>query len=348
MNPAIMKICPQGSRKELILRTIHATLLSGRCLIDMVVFPHGKFYLKYIIKLTTVALLLTINGFAQTKPLTEVPFFIKEEKIYFKCRVNHSDSLTFLFDTGASPMVIADSVAVNRLRLKMDSEVQNEGANGISTVKVTRHHQLNIGNLDIAEVSFVSIPYPGYPFDGVLGLEVMKRYVIKVDYKSRKLLFYDRAAFVYQGTGIRLKVKYLHNVPTIAGSIHIGKKRYKGRFEIDTGSDTGLDLTSPFVNKYHLRDSLKTIAISTALGSDGTSSRLYVVRMPEVRLGDFRFYVIPAGLATATKGLMSATDIQGVLGNKFLKRFNITYDLSRGQVYLEPNDLLHSKYFDWL
>lgn len=117
---------------------------------------------------------------------------------------------------------------------------------------------------------------------------------------------------------------------------------------MDTGSDAALDLTTPFVNKNRFSGKLKTIAISTALGSDGNKSELHIVRMPEVRLGHYRFYVLPTGLATVTEGLMASPDLQGVLGNNFLKRFNITYDFSRNKVYLEPNDLLHSPYFDWL
>ncbi len=280
--------------------------------------------------------------------LAVIPFVLKAQKIYFKCRVNNSDSLTFLFDTGASPMVITDSIALNVLKLTMDGEVRNQGANGISTVKASNNNVLHLGGITLTGIRLLSIPYPGHPFDGVLGIDVMKRYVIRVDHKKRKLYFFDKDTFRYPGTASPVKVKWLQHVPAIKGAVVVNKKRYHGWFEMDTGSDAAIDLTTPFVTRHNFRDQLKTIAISTATGSDGNQSELYVVRMPEVRLGDLRFYTLPTGLATATKGLMSSPDLQGVLGNNFLKRFNITYDLAHNKIYLEPNDLLHSNYFDWL
>jgi hypothetical protein len=297
-------------------------------------------------------IILLINlftpAFAQQDTVAVIPFFLKQQKIYFKCSVNNSDSLTFLFDTGASPMVITDSVALNQLKMVMDSKVENQGANGISTVHASTNNQLTLGGITLSGIRFLSIPYPGHPFDGVLGLDVMKRYVIKVDYRKHKLLFFNKDTFKYKGTGSVAKVKFVEHVPALSGAVMIGSKRYKGWFEMDTGSDAAVDLTTSFVNRYHFRDKLKTIAISTALGSDGNKSELYIVRMPEVRLSNYRFYLIPTGLATVTKGLMASPALQGVLGNNFLKRFNITYDFSRNMVYLEPNDLLHSSYFDWL
>lgn len=148
-----------------------------------------------------ITLFLLVNlfsvAFAQNDTLAVIPFFVKQQKVYFKCSVDRSDSLTFLFDTGASPMVITDSIARNQLNMVMDSEVQNQGANGINTVKASTNHIFHLGKITLHGIRFLSIPYPGHPFDGVLGLDVMKRYVIKVDYKRHKLLFFDKETFKY-------------------------------------------------------------------------------------------------------------------------------------------------------
>ena len=310
---------------------------------------YQKISLSFRICLVVVCLAcLCASAYAQNDTVAVIPFFVKQQKIYFKCRVNQSDSLTFVFDTGASPMVITDSIARNQLKMLMDSEVQNQGVNGISTVRASSNNTLMLGGLTLDSIRFLSIPYTGHPFDGVLGLDVIKRYVIKVDYKKHKLYFFNKSTFKYTGTSKATPIKMIENVPALATTVVVNNKPYKGWFEMDTGSDSALDLTTPFVKKNRFRDQLKTIAISTSLGSDGSKSELHVVRMPEIRLGEYRFYMIPAGLATTTKGLMASPDLQGVLGNNFLKRFNITYDFSRSKVYLEPNDLLHSTYFDWL
>jgi hypothetical protein len=73
---------------------------------------------------------------AQNKPVATLPFELKSDnRIYIKCRVNQSDTLTFLFDTGAGAMVINESILGKKLNLVLDSTANNVGTNGAGKVK---------------------------------------------------------------------------------------------------------------------------------------------------------------------------------------------------------------------
>ena len=47
-------------------------------------------------------------------------------------------------------------------------------------------------------------PLVAHRIDGVLGYDVLRRYVVKLDYRRRRLLLYDPATYRYDGPGMSL------------------------------------------------------------------------------------------------------------------------------------------------
>lgn len=41
-------------------------------------------------------------------------------------------------------------------------------------------------------------------------------------------------------------------------------------------------------------------------------------------------------------------DIDGIMGNNFLKRFNMLIDFKRNIIYLKPNELLYTPFSEFL
>jgi predicted aspartyl protease len=287
---------------------------------------------------------------AQNTPVTILPFELRQDnRIYIKCRVNDTDALTFMFDTGANSMVINRDILDKKLKMALDGESDNLGANGAGKVPVSAKNTLGFGNIKIENTKFVAISYGENSFDGVFGSNIMAGYVIEIDYDKKELRFYTPKSYVYKtGEYDRYKIEERSGVFVTASSLNIGKKKYKGYFEIDTGGDGELQLTSPFVAKYQLDKSFKKVATATATGSDGTSVDSPIVVVPEIQLGHKYFYRVPVILSTAKSGIFASTTIDGIYGNNFLKRFNMILDISRKQIFLKPNNLLHTPYYDFL
>ena len=89
----------------------------------------------------------------------------------------------------------------------------------------------------------------GVPVDGVLGYELFKRFVVRVDYPRRTLTLTLPAAFSYHGGGVIVPFKLNDYVPEVAGEID----GVAGAFDIDTGSRAGLGVLGPFVDRHGLR-----------------------------------------------------------------------------------------------
>jgi hypothetical protein len=289
--------------------------------------------------------------FSKNIPIDTIPFILeKDNRIYTYCKVNNSDSLYFLIDTGASDMVIRTN-RLSKVKMNFDSELQNMGVTGTNTVKVSTNNIFSWGDQNIEESSFIAIPYPNEKWDGVLGLSILKRYVIKIDYDTKQIYLYNKDN--YQAPNKKgLKITYKHNVPFVDVEIEtIDNKNSTLSLELDTGSDRIIDISTSYVNSNKLLDVYTTTFATTKVSgsSDGNNNGvIYNVYFPKVKIADYELYKIPGGVAQIQNGIMNMNGVDGMIGNWFLKRFNLTFDFKNNYLYLEPNNHLHTRYFNFL
>jgi hypothetical protein len=86
-------------------------------------------------------------------------------------------------------------------------------------------------------------------FDGVLGSTFMKRYIIEINYKKKKMSFYDPKTYRYNDkTYEKIKIQFIKQLPMAEGFIIVNGKKHKGKYEFDTGSDDGLTMSTPFTS----------------------------------------------------------------------------------------------------
>jgi len=291
---------------------------------------------------------------AQNKPIDKIPFELTDNnEIFIKCKVNETDSLTFLFDTGANGTVINSYILGKKINLNLDKEIENNGANGIHMVKISSTNTLQFGNLKKENLDLLTIDYGADQFDGVFGTNLIDKYIIEIDYDKKELRLYEPSNYVYpeKNTSYRkFKMGTLNNggLYTIKASIKLNGKKHKGDFVLDTGADGVMSLSQPFVEKYSFDKKLTTVAKATSTGSEGISVESPIVVLPELQLNELHFYNVPSVLYTSGKGESLKTDRAGLFGNSFLKRFNIILDIPNMQIFLKPNNLLHSPYYDFL
>lgn len=294
-------------------------------------------------------LLLGLNLCAQNTPFDSIPFELgTDHRVYVSCRVNGSEPLRFLFDTGATDLVMNPNSPRSVYPVTFDGVVDNTGATGSNRVAKSSRNRLEIGHRTLENISLISIPYPPEYWDGVIGLSFIARQVTEIDYKKRKIYLYDADHYIPSRQAIKLKVKFVMGVPVVPVRLVINGKEYDTKLEIDTGSDRVIDLNTPFVKRHRLLGTQQPFALSRITSSDTCGGVLENVYFDEVRLGDYPFVRIPGAFSTVVSGVQSSFEMDGVIGNNFLKRFNIVCDFAHGLVYLSPNDLLYSPFYDFL
>ena len=61
-------------------------------------------------------------------------------------------------------------------------------------------------------------------------------------------------------------------------------------------------------------------------------------------IADHQFNEVPVVLNSTSEGVLSFENINGIIGNKILRRFNITFDYANEKLYFEPNGNLNRKF----
>ncbi|MGE8433556.1 retropepsin-like aspartic protease [Chryseobacterium joostei] len=273
-----------------------------------------------------------------------IPFSLENNSVYLQCKVNKTDSIKFLFDTGADGSVININ-SKKKVALKIDGKSENRGSNGVNTVDYSSHNTVQFGNIQKDNITFTMIPYGMVNFDGVFGTDMMKGKIIEIDYHKNVIRFYDEndTSIDYSGYE-KMKLHMIDNYPAVESIITVNDKQYSGFFGLDTGADDALTIASPYAKKNAFSSTMKTIGKATAQGSDGSVYEMPVVLCPSIQFAQKYLYNIPITLSGSTEGIDSSEKIAGFFGNGFLKRFNTIIDFKNQYIYFKLNKNLYSEF----
>ncbi len=276
------------------------------------------------------------------KTSTVVPFELINNHIYVQVKLNDKGPFRLLCDTGGANIISPE--AAKELGLKTEGALQGRGVGEKSEdVGLTKIQTLQLGDATLNNQLFAVFPMEsfasveGVKEQGLIGYEVFKRFIVKVDYEHHNLTLTVPSAFTYQGNGTKIPFVFNAHIPQVDGAID----GLTGKFDIDTGSRSSLDLLKPFVEKHDLvaKYGAKLEAV-TGWGVGG-ASRSLVTRSKVLQLGtngaSVEVHNPVTELSLQSKGAFTSPYYAGNVGGGVLKRFNITFDYTHQQLIFEPN-----------
>jgi hypothetical protein len=267
---------------------------------------------------------------------TTVPFKLLNNHIYAEVRVNGAGPFLCIFDTGGHDIITPETAKA--LTVKSEGQAPGTGAGeGVVNVGFAKHVTFQIGDLTLKDQAITVLPFEqggieGFDEQGMIGFEVFRRFVTVIDYGAHTLTFIEPAKFDPAGAGIPVHFQFYDHLPQVEGSFD----GLKGRFDIDTGSRSELDLTRPFVDANGLIARYPKGVVATDGWGVGGASRAYITRVPELRLGPVKVDGLVAGLSIQDKGAFSDPNYIGNVGSGLLKRFVVTLDYAHQTLYLKP------------
>tara|TARA_R110001583_G_scaffold173538_2_gene327594 strand:+ start:528 stop:1508 length:981 start_codon:yes stop_codon:yes gene_type:complete len=260
--------------------------------------------------------------------------------IHLKAKINKSDTLDFLFDTGANAIVITSNLIGEKVNLKLDGKIENNGSDGTQIIETSSSNKLEINNLNWDDIKLLSIDYEEPDFDGVLGWIAFENKIIEIDYDKSRLIIHKSKATIPKGYS-KIKTKMIDGVPYIKGTIRTENKISSGWFEYDSGYNGSFILSQKFASENDLNRIMKKIGTSVSSGSSGIESKSNDYILPELQFGKYKLLNVPLSISETDPEGIENNDI---LGNNLLKRFNAIIDLQDFEIYLKPNSLLNSEY----
>lgn len=297
--------------------------------------------------------LLSFNARArmiEDTPVGEIPFVIAEDsRIYVTAFVNGSDSLRFLVDTGASLLTINTNSPKLKGFIHHGEPINNLGTSGENTIQYSNDNSVKIGSVLYDNAGCAHIPFPPEELDGVLGLNGLAAFNIEINYDDFKIYCYSKDSLTVDNSYVPFPFTYKYNVPFIHLPVKLNSTLHNLLLEVDTGSDRVIDLNTPFVNRNSLLETQKPFAVShIASSSDGGSGELRNVFFDEVIVGPYAMPKVAGSFSTLASGMLSKEDIDGMIGNNFLKRFNMLIDFKNNNLYLQPNNFYYTPFYDFL
>ncbi|HUQ31918.1 MAG TPA: pepsin/retropepsin-like aspartic protease family protein [Pyrinomonadaceae bacterium] len=276
-----------------------------------------------------------------------IPLEIDNNIILMRVSVNNSKPLKFIFDTGASVTVI-NSQRAAELGLKAKGQVRGNATGGKIQVSLIRGVSLSVQGAEVSNQLIASLAFntpPGFEFDGTIGHDFIKQFVVEIDYKNKVMNLYNPRTYAYSGKGEVIPlILARRRIPLVHTKIMLeGRAPIEARLEVDTGADGAFVINSPFVRKQRLREAFTKTTEGISNGAGG-EQQLLVGRVKAVQLGRFVLDNPLVGLSLDTEGSGASEENDGLIGGEVFRRFKVILDYSRRQMILEPNESFNEPY----
>jgi hypothetical protein len=277
-------------------------------------------------------------GFAQGGRAVTVPFEMINNHMYVDVKLNGQGPYRLLCDTGGANIVTP--ALATELGLKTEGRFEGRGVGEKSEdIGMTRMERLEIGDAYLRDQVFFVFPLgelgrvEGIAAHGLIGYEVFKRFIVRIDYERNRLTLTDPASFEYTGSGVRVPFKFKEHIPEVEGEID----GIAGTFDIDTGSRSTLDMMRPFVEKHGLMDKYRPKFEGVTGWGVGGPSRSAIARAGVLKLGGVTIERPIIELTLQSKGAFTDQYVAGNVGAALLKRFNLVFDYRNQMIFFERN-----------
>ncbi|HEX2121713.1 MAG TPA: aspartyl protease family protein [Thermoanaerobaculia bacterium] len=293
-------------------------------------------------------LLLLLFAASLAAQQARVPVELVGNRVHIPVSVNGSAPGSFILDTGAARSPL-DTDFAEIAGVGVTGRTRVMGAGGSENVQVATPMTLAFAGLTVRTrrvplIQFDAISLRiGRPLDGILGYEVLQRYVVEIDYEGRAVAFHDRKRYQPPAGAVRLPIGFNRGrVPVADVRISLpGGRTVTARVLVDTGAGGSLGLNRAFAKKHRieLENAIAMHGYGVGGGTRGRSGRLAAVE-----LAGFRFERPVVSVFDTTHGALARSSIDGVLGGEILRRFTVIIDYARKQLLLVPNASLHEPF----
>lgn len=275
-------------------------------------------------------------------PLVASPFQLYGDHTFIKLKIDGSEPLDFIFDTGDGLTVIDMDVAL-KLNLPMDHSKKKASAHGTVEGVLIAHNYIEMDRVRLEDditvyaTSLLHLEQSiGRNIDGIIGYDLLQHYVVQLDEINKSIKLYKQDTYKYGGLGEGLDMTLEKYIPTVNATVQINDYDFlTERFFVITGAATTLDFNTRFSEKNDLLQQTGDHYSYLIKGLGNQEFVQYEGRIRQVRIGKLKFDKLPVGISTSKEGVHANKKVAGIIGNRLLKNFIVTFDYSRKKLYLE-------------
>jgi hypothetical protein len=267
-----------------------------------------------------------------------IPFEYYQRVIFLNVQINNSDSLLFLFDTGANASAIDEKTA-DKLKLSVLRSDSVEGSAGTILVQMVKINSIRAGNAGVTNLEFTkqnlsySLAPPGKHVDGILGTDFMKHFIVTIDFKNHEISFSKKIKNNTKPIPFLMDT----NIPKMKATVNDSFQtflRYDSGSSLFATDSTYINVTiNDWITIQQLDSSLKPCGYFSGIGTGG-EIKLAVVPVKSLSFNGQQIQN-PFIIVQPKQGYFARTDAVGFFGNNLLDKYHrVIIDFFDDKMYL--------------
>jgi len=286
-----------------------------------------------------------------------MPFKLVNNIMVIPVSVN-GKKLSFLLDTGVSSTIILNVKIKDSLKLKNVKKIRIQGlgeGDYVDALRSTSNH-IQIGNSIINRSHKIYLILGkgfnlsnrmGIQIDGIIGGDLFRDFVVKINYSAKIIKFYKPDKYVYRKCRRceTLPLSFLYSKPyLVAQTVMADSTKVNTNLLIDSGGSDALWLfedNNIAIPKKNFIDYL----------GQGLNGNIYGKRsrVKSLNLGRFKLKDITVSFPDTTSLSLSMRhkDRHGSIGASTLKRFNVIIDYPHRKITLKKNTRFYNEPFKY-
>ncbi|MFT2007547.1 aspartyl protease family protein [Pontibacter sp. 13R65] len=287
-------------------------------------------------------------SFTSKRKSVVVPFHFIHNLMVIPVQINNSPPLNFILDTGVKNILITHLYYTDSLNLNHASEIVIKGLGTGDTLKAfySRGNSLKMKGIEgrnqdvyvMKEDVFHLSARMGMPIHGIIGYDIFKNFIVKINYSSRHITLYRPDATLKPHKRGEVYPLYLERDKAY---IFANVRQHSGdtvrvKLVIDTGASHSLSLYLPSHNRLSLPPKVMEAYLGRGLSGDVNGK---IGRINSFSIGRHELQNLPASYPdeASIQAAMQISDRNGNLGSDILKRFTVIFDYPHSQMTLIPN-----------
>jgi hypothetical protein len=277
------------------------------------------------------------------KTSTSIPVALSENHVYLDVMLNGKGPYHFIFDTGGANIV--DPAVAKEIGAFGRGSLAGSGVGSATeNFSFANVAKMQVGDAVLTNQLFGVAPTrqgfgvsAGRPVDGLIGWEVLARYVTTFDYADKTVTLSLPGTATAPGNAHVLPFVFYGTQPQIACTID----GIPSECAIDTGARDTISFMGPFTTAHpQIVPATLTAPGVNGFGVGGPAiGRLG--RVASVGIGDITLTNLVADYSAQTQGAFAAPFVAANIGGNLLRRFTVTFDYRNGTMALVPNATLH-------
>ncbi len=293
------------------------------------------------------------------KKSSRINFEMAHNLVIIPIKINDSDTLRFILDTGVTHTLLTDLTANDALTLQYSRKVDLFGLGSGRPIEALHSYGNELmlpgiyGNFQDLIVPLQNIfqlsENLGMQVNGLLGYEIFQSFIVEIDYSQKKLTLHDPVQ--YRARLERRTKRWLKREKAVALPLEIIRRKPYIRATVQTSPasdvpvmllvDSGASQALSLYASTHEKLEIPAQSFRSFLGM-GLSGEIfgYTGKIESITLGQrYRMSkpIVSFPDDAAVREALNVANRNGTLGADVLRRFTVIFDYLGQQLILRPN-----------